>query len=80
MTARILLSSLLLASSLGLAACAGSSHPQPSYTEELDQLTATCRERGGILVPVPGATTGRVQTDYACQITGGGTRIPNRPN
>ncbi len=80
MTARILLSSLVLASTLGVAACASTSGPHPSYTEELDRLTDDCRERGGILSPIPGATTGRVQTDYACQINGGATRIPNRNN
>lgn len=73
MTARILLPSLLLAASL--AACAGSPRSNPSFGEELDQLTADCRERGGILAPIPGATTGRPQTDYVCEIRGGGGRL-----
>ena len=73
MTARILLSSLLLAASL--SACAGTSRPQPTYGQELDQLTADCRERGGILSPISGAQTGRPQTDFACEIRGGASRL-----
>ena len=75
MTARILLPALLLAASL--AACAGSPRSHPSFSEELDRLTADCRERGGILAPIPGATTGRPQTDYVCEIRGGASRIRN---
>ena len=75
MTARILLAPLLLAASL--AGCAGSPRSHPSFSEELDQLTADCRERGGILTPIAGATTGRPQTDYAGEIRGGGSRIRN---
>ncbi len=74
MTARILFSSLLLAASL--SACAGTGRTHPTYGQELEQLTADCREREGILSPIPGATTGRPQTDYACEIRGGGSRIP----
>lgn len=73
MTARILLSSLLLAASL--SACATGSGRQPTYGQELDQLTADCRERGGILAPVSGATSGRPQTDYVCEIRGGPSRL-----
>ena len=76
MTARILLSSLLLAASL--AACAGTPRSNPTYAEELDQLTADCRERGGILSPISGGLTGRPQTDYACEIRGGASRLTRR--
>jgi len=72
MTARILLSSLALAASLGACASTGS---QPTYGQELDQLTADCRERGGILSPISGAQTGRPQTDFACEIRGGASRL-----
>ena len=78
MTARILLSSLLLASSL--AACASGPRTNPTYGEELDQLTAECRQRGGILSPISGAHTGRPQTDYVCEIRGGASRLTSRPN
>lgn len=73
MTARILLPSLLLAASL--AACAGTPRSHPTYGQELDRLTADCRERGGILAPIPGATSGRPQTDFACEIRGGASRL-----
>lgn len=73
MTARILLSSLLLAASL--SACATTSGSRPTYGQELDRLTADCRERGGILSPISGAQTGRPQTDYACEIRGGASRL-----
>ena len=73
MTARILLSTLVLAASL--TACAGTPRSNPTYGQELDRLTAECRERGGILAPIPGATSGRPQTDYACEIRGGTGRL-----
>lgn len=73
MTARILLSTLILAASL--TACAGTPRSHPSFGEELDQLTADCRDRGGILSPIPGATSGRPQTDYVCEIRGGTSRL-----
>lgn len=73
MTARILLSSLVLAASL--AACAGTPRSHPTYGQELDQLTEDCAERGGILSPIPGSQTGRPQTDYACEIRGGASRL-----
>lgn len=76
MTARILLSFLLIVSGLALSACAGSSRPLPTYQQELDQLTAECRERGGVLSST-GALTGRPQTEYACQIRGPASRIQN---
>lgn len=75
MTVRILLSSLALGAALGVSACAGTPRSQPSFGEELDQLSADCRERGGILAPIPGATSGRPQTDYACEIRGGTGRL-----
>ncbi|WP_298158241.1 hypothetical protein [Brevundimonas sp.] len=77
MTARILLPSLLLAAAL--AACAGTPRSSPTYGQELDQLTADCTARGGILSPISGAQTGRPQTDFACEIRGGASRL-NRSN
>ncbi|WP_309628361.1 hypothetical protein [Brevundimonas sp.] len=73
MTARILLSSLLLAASL--AACAGPPRSHPTYGQELDRLTADCTARGGILAPISGAQSGRPQTDYVCEIRGGTSRL-----
>jgi hypothetical protein len=43
----------------------------------MERLTADCAERGGILSPIPGATSGRPATDYACEIRGGASRIRN---
>ena len=78
MTARILPASLLLAATLAssLAACAGTPRePRSTYQQELDRLVAECHERGGILVPVPRATTGRPQTENVCEIRGGASRL-----
>lgn len=69
---------------LGLAALAGAAAAcsttggggPNSYRAELEELTANCRERGGILTPSPNPSTGRPQTDYFCEIRGA-TRIPN---
>lgn len=59
---------------LVLSACA--SGPGSSrYAEDLRQLTADCEARSGVLVPT-GASTGRPQTEYACRISGGATRLP----
>lgn len=59
---------------LGLTACA-TDHPLPTYQQEMDTLQAECTARGGILTPT-GRETGRPQTDYACKISGGASRIP----
>ncbi|MFC5344963.1 hypothetical protein ACETK8_03035 [Brevundimonas staleyi] len=80
MAVRILVSSLVLGAALTTAACASGPRTHPTYGDELDQLTAECRERGGILSPVAGAQTGRPQTDYVCEIRGGASRLTSRPN
>jgi uncharacterized lipoprotein len=48
-----------------------------SYQQELNALEAACTRDQGILTPT-GVQTGRPQTEYACKITGGATRIPPR--
>jgi hypothetical protein len=76
MTPRILSSSLLLAAVVTVGACAsGPRAPRPSYQAELEQLAADCRARGGILAPIPGAYTGRPQTENVCEIRNGGGRL-----
>lgn len=57
-----------------LAACASSGEPG-RYQSELDAYSAECRERGGLLQPIPGANTGRVRSDNACVIRGGASLI-----
>ncbi|WP_295184751.1 hypothetical protein [uncultured Brevundimonas sp.] len=47
------------------------------YQQELNALEAACTRDQGILTPT-GVQTGRPQTEYACEITGGATRIPPR--
>lgn len=75
MTVRIVLSSLVLGAALAVSACASGPRSNPTYGEELDQLTADCTQRGGILSPISGAQSGRPQTDYACEIRGA-SRLP----
>lgn len=58
----------------GLSACAGGP-PQDSYMSRTDKLADDCRARGGILIST-GDQTGRPETDNACKITGGATRLP----
>ena len=48
-----------------------------SYQQELNALEAACTRDRGILTPT-GVQTGRPQTEYACKIAGGATRIPPR--
>lgn len=59
---------------LCLSACAGTATGENSYSARMDRLTAECTARQGILAST-GATTGRPETDYACRISGGATRI-----
>jgi len=74
MRVRTVVSCVALA--LATAACAsGPGGRFPTYSEDLNRLTEECRARGGIFTPIPGATTGRPQTDYACWISGGATRL-----
>ena len=70
---RILILSTALALPL-LAAC-GTTGGVNGYQQEMDALEAACARDQGILVPT-GVQTGRPQTEYACKITGGASRIP----
>jgi uncharacterized lipoprotein len=56
-----------------LAACA-SSGGKSQYQQDYDRLDAACTERQGMLTPT-GGLTGHPETDYACKITGGASRI-----
>jgi hypothetical protein len=58
-----------------LTACA-STGQKNSYQEDLDRLEAACTQRQGILTPT-GQQSGRPETEYACRITGGASRIPS---
>ena len=65
---------LAAAGALALSACASTGDDgRPDTTAE---LAAQCRERGGVLVPTGRPSTGRPETDNACQINGGASRIP----
>lgn len=75
MTVRVLLSSLVLGAALTAAACATPPGPGSNYSQDMARLTADCAERGGILVPIPGSTSGRPEADNACEIRGGSSRI-----
>lgn len=70
---RILILSAAVALPL-LAAC-GTTGGTNTYQKELDALEAACTRDQGILTPT-GVQTGRPQTDYACKITGGASRLP----
>lgn len=59
---------------LALAACATSTGPS-RYQQELDAYAAECRERGGILQPIPGVATGEARADHACVIRGAASRL-----
>jgi hypothetical protein len=76
MTVRIILSSTAIVLALGTAACAaGPRADMPTYHAELERLSAECTARGGILTPT-GNRSARPQTDYACRINGGASRLP----
>jgi uncharacterized lipoprotein len=72
---RILILSAIV--SLPLLAACGTVNGPNTYQKDMDALEAACTRSQGILTPT-GVQTGRPQTDYACKITGGATRIPPR--
>lgn len=58
-----------------VAACAGGTGMNESYSTELNRLSDDCRARGGILTPndltVNGAqVSGAPERDYVCKING----------
>jgi len=63
---------------IAASACASAGSRTSHYARELEQLEQGCTARGGILIPVDiGRQVGRPQTDYACKINGGGSRLPH---
>ena len=68
---------LSAAISLPLLAACGTTGGVNSYQKDMDALEAACTRSQGILTPT-GLQTGHAQTEYACKITGGATRIPPR--
>jgi hypothetical protein len=62
--------SVLLLAGLLLSGCATTTARPDGTVSEFQRVSAECRDRGGILTPIPGAATGRVETDYACTISG----------
>ena len=65
---------ILLAAAAMLAGCMTA--PRESRISELDRLIEECRERGGILTPIPGGPrSGNEAANHTCEIRGGGSRI-----
>jgi hypothetical protein len=73
---RILILSAAISLPLLAAACATTGGVN-QYQRDLDALEKTCTQRQGILTPT-GLQTGWPETEYACTITGGASRIPPR--
>jgi len=61
---------------LTLSACASTGERSGGFGDTTAELSAKCRERGGILIPTGRPSTGRPEADYACQLNGG-SRIPS---
>jgi hypothetical protein len=71
---RVLILTVALAAAV--SACASTGQPTGGFGDTTAELAAKCRERGGILVATGRPSTGRPETDNACQINGGASRIP----
>ena len=71
---RIVVSALMC---LPLLAACSSTGVVSSYQKDMNALEASCDQRQGILTPT-GLQTGRPETEYACTIRGGASRIPPR--
>jgi hypothetical protein len=65
---------LLALAAITLTACATGAGGD-RYNDELDRLSQSCQERGGILTPA-GTQSGRPNTDYVCEIRGAGGSLP----
>ena len=63
----------LTVTTIALAGCA--SGLTGGRESDYERLVRTCQERGGILVPSNRPSTGRVETDNVCRISGGASRI-----
>lgn len=75
MTKSVPQAALALSLALAASACASTGRPN-SYAAELAQLEQSCTARGGILTPADvGRQLDRPQTEYACKINDGGTRL-----
>jgi hypothetical protein len=72
MPVRTLLPAVVLA--LAVSACAATG--AGGFGDKTAELTAQCRDRGGVLVPSGQPATGRPETDNVCQIHGGASRLP----
>lgn len=68
---------LILGAALAMILSACASTGGGSFGDSTAELTAKCRERGGVLVPTGRPSTGRPEADYACQLNGG-SRMPPR--
>lgn len=67
-----------VALALTASACASAGTGTSRYATELAELEQSCTARGGILIPAEvGRQTGQPQTEYACKINDGGTRLRN---
>ena len=73
---RIVLLAAPAALALTLSACASDMGPN-RYQTELDQLSADCEARGGILVPSGRPLEGRATVDNICQIRGATRTSPD---
>lgn len=61
-----------------LTACASTGGE--TYQSEYSRLNASCQERGGMLTPSSGPSSGRPALDYQCDIRDGGRLTAERAN
>ena len=65
---------IALAAALSACASSGGKIAANSYGSDMAKLQSECDTRGGILTPT-NRLTGRPETDYACRINGGASRL-----
>jgi hypothetical protein len=62
---------LLLLSLATVAGCASTPmEHRHRHGNDFDRLERECRDRGGMLVPIPGATSTEDSANYACEFRG----------
>ncbi|MES2033527.1 MAG: hypothetical protein V4466_05070 [Pseudomonadota bacterium] len=53
-----------------LSGCATTGSGRPDRVSQYDKLNKACVDRGGLLMPIPGAMNANVAANYSCDFRG----------
>ncbi|HYE42155.1 MAG TPA: hypothetical protein VEA15_02085 [Caulobacteraceae bacterium] len=72
--------SVVLLCLAALAGCASTTSAGAERQSEYERLARECQERGGILMPIPGANNANGAANHACEIRGPASARPSDRN